>query len=107
MAHYMLQVAYTADSWATQVKNPQNRIEAVRPAVEKVGGKIEGAWYTFGDYDIVLIMQAPDNVAAASMAIAFAAGGALKAVKTTPLMTVEEGIEAIKKAGGTGYRPAS
>ena len=106
MAHYMLQVAYTSDSWAAQVKNPQNRVEAVRPAIEAVGGKIEGAWYAFGKYDIVLVIQAPDNVAAASLAIAFAAGGALKAVKTTPLMSIEEGMQAIKKAASAGYTPA-
>ena len=106
MPHYMVQVAYTAESWAAQIKNPQNRIEAVRPAVESVGGKIEGAWYSFGDYDILLVMQAPDNVAASALALAFAAGGALKAVKTTPLMSIEEGMEALKKASRTGYQPA-
>jgi uncharacterized protein with GYD domain len=106
MPHYLVQIAYTPESWAAQIKNPQNRIEAVRPAVESLGGKIEGAWYSFGDYDVALVMQAPDNVAATALALAFAAGGALKAVKTTPLMTIEEGIEALKKAGRTGYKPA-
>ena len=42
---------------------------------------------------------------AASLSLAFSAGGSVKAVKTTPLMTVEEGVEAMRKAGGTGYQP--
>ena len=49
----------------------------------------------------------PDNVSAAGIAMAFASGGACKSVKTTPLLTVEEGVEAMKKAGKTGYRPAT
>lgn len=103
MPHYLLQVAYTPESWATQAKNPGNRREAVRPAVEKLGGKIEGFWYAFGKYDVVAIVDMPNNVAAAAFAIAATAGGALKAFKTTPLMTVEEGVEAMKKAPDAGY----
>ena len=105
MAHYLLQVAYTPEAWAALTKNPQDRIEAVRPAVERLGGKIQGAWFAFGEYDIVAVFEMPDNVSAAAISIAFSAGGAVKAVKTTPLMTVAGGIEAMKKAGGTGYRP--
>ena len=105
MAHYLLQVAYTPEAWAALTKNPQDRIEAVRPAVERLGGKIQGAWFAFGEYDIVTVFEMPDNVSAAAISIAFSAGGAVKSVKTTPLMTVAEGIEAMKKAGGTGYRP--
>ena len=77
---------------------------AVRPAIEKLGGKIESAWYAFGDYDVVLIVQMPSNVDAGAIAIAFAAGGACKAVKTTPLLTAEEAVEAMKKASGSEYR---
>lgn len=105
MATYMVQVAYTPGAWASMVKSPQNRMEAVRPAIEKLGGRIEGGWFTFGEYDIMLIAQLPDNASAAAFGIAVSAGGAVKAMKTTPLMTLEEGQEAIRKAAGTGYRP--
>ena len=105
MAQYLLQVAYTPEAWAALTKNPQDRIEAVRPAVERLGGKIQGAWFAFGEYDIVAVFEMSDNVSAAAISIAFSAGGAVKSVKTTPLMTVAEGIEAMKKAGGAGYRP--
>ena len=76
----------------------------MRPAIEKFGGTIEHAWFTFGDYDVVSILQMPSNVDAGAIAIAFAAGGACKAVKTTPLLTVEEAVEAMKKATGSEYR---
>ena len=107
MPHYLIQVAYNSEGWQALVKNPQNRVEAVRPAVEKLGGKIENAWYSFGDYDVTLILQMPDNVSAAALSIAFAAGGALKSVKTTPLLTTTEALEAMKRAGGSGYRAAT
>jgi uncharacterized protein with GYD domain len=107
MPHYLIQAAYTPEGWAALVKTPQNRVEAIRPSIEKLGGKIEGAWFTFGDYDIIVVVQMPDNLSAAGIAMAFAAGGACKSVKTTPLLTVEEGVEAMKKAGKTGYRPAT
>jgi uncharacterized protein with GYD domain len=107
MPHYLQQVAYTIEGWKALVKKPQNRIEAVRPVIEKLGGKIEGGWLTFGDYDVVLILELPSNVDVAAIAMAFAAGGACRSVKTTPLLTLDEAVEAMKKAGKTGYRPAT
>jgi len=104
--HYMIQVAYTPEGWAALVKSPQNRIEVVRPAVEKAGGKIETGYYAFGEYDVVIIAELPDNSSAAGLAISFSAGGALRAIKTTPLLTPDEAVAAMKKAGATGYKPA-
>ena len=107
MSYYLMQVGYTSDGWQALVKNPQNRVEAVRPTIEGLGGKIENAWYSFGDYDVTLIVQMPDNLSAAALSIAFAAGGALKAVKTTPLLTATEAMEAMRRASTSGYRAAS
>jgi uncharacterized protein with GYD domain len=105
--YFLQQIAYSTEGWEALVEKPQDRVEAVRPAIEKLGGKIESAWFAFGDYDVVLIIQMPTNVDAGAIAMAFAAGGACKAVKTTPLMSVAEAVEAMKKATGTGYRSAT
>jgi uncharacterized protein with GYD domain len=95
----MYQAAYSSDSWAAQLKNPQNRVETVgRQMCEAVGGKFVGAWLCFGEYDLVLIADVPNNESMAAMALAVAAGGAIKASKTTPLMTGAEGIAALRKA---------
>ena len=107
MPHYLQQVAYSREGWEALVANPQNRIEAVRPAIEKLGGKIDTAWFSFGDYDIVVITELPDNVSAAAIAMAFAAGGACKSVQTTPLISPEEATQALKKAKECGYRPVT
>lgn len=105
MGYYLVQVAYTPDAWAKLVKNPQNRMETVGPAVERLGGKIEGAWLAFGEDDTIVIARMPDNVSAAAFSMAVAAGGAVRTCKTTPLMTLEEGVAAMRKAGEAGYRP--
>src|SRR5262249_27904381 len=106
MAYYLLQVAYTPEAWAARVKDPQTRLET-RAVAERLGRSVEGAWYSFGEYDAVSIMNFPDNVSAAAISIAASATGAIKAIKTTPLLTGEEGIAAMKKAGEAGYRPPS
>lgn len=105
MAYYLLQAAYTPDSWAAMIKNPQNRAEAVGPMIEKLGGSIKGFWLAFGEYDVIAIVEMPDNASAAAFSVAASAGRGVKAVKTTPLMTVEEGIDAMKKAGDIAYQP--
>jgi uncharacterized protein with GYD domain len=58
----------------------------------------------FGEYDIVAILRLPDNVSAAAFSLAAAAGGAVKALTTTPLLSVEDGMAAMKMAGEVGYR---
>jgi len=109
MPLFMYQAAYTPESWAAQVKNPQNRVETVgRQACEAAGGKLVGGWLCFGDYDLVIIADVPNNESMSAIAMAFAAGCALKAGKTTVLMTGTEGVGALKKAEVVAktYKPA-
>jgi len=104
MPLFLSQVAYGEDGWQALVSNPQNRLEAIRPVVDKLGGRIVNTYFAFGDYDFILIAEFPDNVSAAALAIAAAAGGAVKSIKTTPLMEATEGLEAVRKAASSGYR---
>jgi uncharacterized protein with GYD domain len=103
--YYLLQAVYTPEAWAAMVGEPQDRMEAIRPVLERMGGKLEQGWLAFGDHDVVVLCQMPDNVTAAAFSMAATAGGALKAVKTTPLLTMEESVGAMQKAGEAGYRP--
>ena len=107
MPRYMLEVAYTPEAWATMVKKPQDRIEAVRPAVRRLGGKIEAAYFAFGEHDLIAIVNMPDNVSVAAFSIAASAGGSIKSIKTTPLMTIREGMQAMRKAKRSAYEPPS
>ncbi len=107
MSNYLLQVGYTPEAWANMIAHPHDRLDAVRPVIEKLGGKMLHGWFAFGDYDIVSIVEMPSNVEAAAFSLAAAAGGAVRTIKTTPLMTTVEGIEAMKKAAKSGYKAPS
>jgi uncharacterized protein with GYD domain len=107
VASYLYQISYTSEAWAALVKRPQNRVEVVRKVVEKLGGKVEAFWFAFGDSDLIGVIEMPDNASAAAFSVAISAGGACKSVKTTSLLSIEEGIEAMKKAGGSGYKPVT
>jgi hypothetical protein len=61
MPHYLIQVGYNTSGLAGLVKEPQDRIEKVTPAIEALGGRVECAYYAFGEHDIVLICEMPDN----------------------------------------------
>ena len=104
MGYYMVQAAFSQSRWEAYLKDPQagDRLEGIRPAIEQLGGTISGVWYSFGEYDLVAIVQLPDNVSAAAFSMVPSAIGSAKSIKTTPLMTMEEGVEALRKAGKPG-----
>jgi uncharacterized protein with GYD domain len=97
MPKFLVEVAYTPEAWAAQLEHPQNRAEVLKPCLETVGARFESFYFAFGEYDVVGIMDCPDNVSAAALSLAFSSGGSIKAIRTTPLMTVEEGLEALQK----------
>ncbi|WP_037437602.1 GYD domain-containing protein [Sinorhizobium fredii] len=90
---------------APTIENPEDRREAARTYIESVGGKLHGFWYAFGEHDGWNLWEAPDNVSMAAVALAIGAGGALSSIETTVLLSVEDTMEALKKAKSIRYRP--
>lgn len=107
MPLYMYQAAYTAESLAAQMKNPQDRFEVVKPLLDNVGVKLLAGGYAFGEYDIVAIYEAADDTAAAALAMAVGAGGAVRSTRTTKLLNGQEWVAALRKAQGAAvqYHP--
>lgn len=105
MASYLVQVSYSQEALQALVAKPQNRTPVIKKAIENLGGTLNGAWMSFGDYDLVMLLEMPNNVSAAALAVAAAAGGSLKSIKTTPLLTIDQALSAFKKAGKSGYTP--
>jgi uncharacterized protein with GYD domain len=103
MALYMVQFAYTAEAWATLTKKPQDRSEPLKQATQKLGGRLVGLYYCFGEYDGVALIDIPDDAAAMATSLAAVSPGHIKAIRTTKLFTVEETMEAMRKAGSLGY----
>ena len=83
MPQYLYQLSYTADSLAAQIQNPQDRLEtAARPVLDAIGGKLLGGGFSFGKYDVTILIEAPDDESAAAVSVAVAAGGAVSSSKT-------------------------
>ena len=104
MPLYLTKFSYTPETWARLIENPEDRREAARSYIESVGGKLHGFWYAFGAHDGYNLWEAPDNVSMAAVALALGSGGAISSLETTVLVTVEETLEALGKAGQVGYR---
>jgi uncharacterized protein with GYD domain len=105
MPFYLTRFSYTPETWARLMKKPEDRREAARAYIESVGGKLHGYWYAFGEYDAYNLWEAPDNVSMAAVAIAISGGGALSKFETTLLLTVEETLDALRRADAIRYRP--
>ena len=86
------------------IGNPEDRQKAARAYIESVGGKLHGFWYAFGTHDGYTLWEAPDNVSMAAVALAISGGGALSSLETTVLMTVDETMDALRRAEQVGYR---
>ena len=107
MAFYMIQGAYTTEAIATMAKNPQDRSVPVRELVQKIGGRLISFYFCFGEYDVVVLVELPDDSAATAVAMAAISPGHLKAYKTTKLFTAEETMEAMRKAGSLAFQGPS
>ena len=97
MALYMYQASYTAKSMAAQLRNPQDPVEAIKSALEDVGATIVVAGFPFGEYDMLVVYEAPDDMTAASVAMAVAAAGEVKSAKTTRVLSGQEWVESLRK----------
>ena len=97
MALYMYQASYTAKSMAAQLKDPQDPVEAIKSALEDVGATIVVAGFPFGEYDVLVVYEAPDDMTAASVAMVVAAAGEVKSAKTTRVLSGQEWVESLRK----------
>ena len=104
MSLYLTKFSYTPETWARLIANPEDRRKAAQTYIESVGGKLHGFWYPFGSHDGYNLWEAPDNVSMAAVALAIGGGGALSSFETTVLLTVDETLEALRKAGQVQYR---
>jgi hypothetical protein len=103
MAYYLLQLAYTPEGWAAQLQNPQDRVEAGEARDREARG--ERRERLSGVRRVRRGAPVPVSRQPAAFSIAVSSSDAIKAFKTTPLMTIDESLEAIRAAAEAGYRP--
>jgi len=107
MATYLYHFNYSLDSVKGMVAKPQNRREAAEKVLAAAGGRLLDMYFCFGDYDGIAISEFHSNVDAAAASLAISSSGAFSRVKTTVLITMDESVQAMEKAGevAAGYLP--
>src|SRR5262249_44136346 len=103
MPKYMVQFSYTTDAWKTMTQNPQDHTATIQGLVEKLGGKFEALYYSFGEYDGLVLCDLPENQAATAVVLAAISPGHVKNIKTTVLLTAQELMQAEQKAKDVTY----
>jgi len=107
MPYYLFQWKYKDASIKAMIETPQDRPAELRKAVEAFGGRVHQFFFAFGDYDGVSIVEFPDNERCAACAVTLTGAGANAALRTTVLLTANEGNASMLQASSvqSGYRP--
>jgi uncharacterized protein with GYD domain len=107
MPRYLIQATYNADARKALVAHPQDRVSGVSALMERMGGKVECFYFSMGEFDVVAIIDVPDDVSAVAGALAVTGAGHLARYHTTKLLTNEEMMSAMTKAHGVAYSAPS
>lgn len=107
MPFYLYQLSYSGDAIKSMVANPSDREAAARKLVEALGGKLHHMFFAFGQYDVVCLIEGPDDTFMMAGAAAVASAGTVSASATTKLMTSADAMAAMTKAGEVmgSYQP--
>jgi len=102
MPKYLICASYTPEGLrGLQKDKASGRRDAVRQVLEGVGGRLESIYYAFGEDDVVITADLPDNVTASAISLGVSAVGLVR-TRTVPLLTVEEVDKAL--ATNLNYR---
>ena len=104
MPYFLIEGSYTSEAWAALTRKSEDREKSFKDFVERAGGKVKAFYFAFGESDVVGIIETPDAGSAAAIAVAVTSVGHLKHFRTTPLMTNQEAMDVMKKAGGLKYQ---
>ena len=94
MSQYILLINWTGQG-ISKIKESPDRYKSFKASLEKAGGKVIGAYYTFGEYDVVIIIEAPNDKVVMSLMLDVGSYGNVR-TKTLKAFTAEEGIKIIK-----------
>jgi uncharacterized protein with GYD domain len=94
LSHYILLINWTQQG-INKIKESSDRYSSFKASVEKAGGKMVGGYYTFGEYDVVIVIEAPNDETVMSLVLRVGSAGNVR-TKTLKAFTAEEGIKIIK-----------
>ena len=99
MSFYLYQISYSKVAIKSMVANPQDREAAARKLIEALGGKLHHLFFAFGQYDVICLIEAPDDVTMMAGSAAVASAGTITSASTVKLMTSSEAMAAMALAG--------
>ena len=103
MAQYLWQTSLTASAWKDQMSgNGAALVAAGGGGAADFGGEVLHAWVAFGEYDLIAVVEMPDNESMAAYVLAMTARGNYSAGKTTILLGADETKRALQRAGASG-----
>jgi uncharacterized protein with GYD domain len=103
MALYMGQFKYTAEAWTTLSHKPEDRRAVLDQQVKKLNGRLLSLYYCIGEYDGVFLMEVPDDLTAEILKLSIIDAKIDKEITLIKLLTVEEAMDAMRKAGSMRY----
>lgn len=99
MSYYLYQLSYSKDAIKAMVANPSDREAAARKLIEALGGKLHHLFFAFGKYDVICLIEGPDDKFMMAGAAAVASAGTVSASSTVKLMTAADAMAAMALAG--------
>jgi uncharacterized protein with GYD domain len=103
MTYFCHHVSFTSAAWARILQSPEDRFADIRVPIENLGGKFRASFFTTGRYDVLAITEFPDSITPNDISAAFAQGGAVASIQTTPLLTPSQAIELHNHAPEPAY----
>lgn len=94
LSYYILLINWT-EPGIKMIKDSPNRFSSFKASVEKAGGKLIGGYFTLGEYDVVIIIEAPNDETVMSLMLKVGSLGNVR-TKTLKAFTAEEGMKVIK-----------
>ncbi len=103
MPHYMVQFAYSRETWQAMMRKPEDRTAALESLAKQSGGRLVSLYYHFGEFDGMVIIDAPDDASVNATVMATQATGAVRATRTTRLFSPKELVDSLARAGKIVY----
>ena len=107
MARYLIQIGVKPEAYSPMLQNPQDRGEAIRPIFEAFGGGLQEYYFAVGENTVYILCELPDFASLEAITMAVLAGGAITSIKATGILTAQETVDVMKKAGDVVYKPPS
>lgn len=105
MPHYLYQGRYTPWAMKNLMMAPEDRAAAVTGTFEAAGGRLVAFYFALGEHDFFAVAELPDNLVAATVAIAVESSGRVTGCRVVPLFTSAEGMAAMRAAREISYSP--